>query len=95
LAFDLNVYCQTFEYLEKFIIEVIYCSSLIPIADVILLTIGAIDRSDPQVLTANFAFVGETYGLLVISTSATIALESAEDDGGASASDTHCTDKPD
>jgi hypothetical protein len=81
--------------LGKFIIEVIYCSILIPTADVILLTIGAIDQSDPQALTASFAFVGETYGLLVISTSATIALESAEDDGGASASDTHCTDKPD
>lgn len=70
-------------------------TNLVPVVDVILLTIGATCRSDPQGLTANFAFACETYELLVISTSATIALELAGDDDGASANDTHCIDKPD
>jgi hypothetical protein len=69
-------------------------TSLIPVVDAIPLIIGVIDRSNRQGLTANFAYVAALDALLAALTSATVALESAEDDGGASANDTHCTDKP-
>lgn len=67
-----------------------YCLSLVPIVDVIPLIIGATCRLNRQALTANFAYSGEIDVPLVVSTLATIALVSAEDDGGASVNDTHC-----
>lgn len=72
-----------------------YCPNLVRAVDVALLTIGVIDRLDPQVLIASFAFVCEPYELWVVLTSATTAQVLAEDDDDASASDTHCIDKPD
>ena len=72
-----------------------YHPSLIPIVDVIPLIIEATCRLNRQALTANFAYSGEIDVPLVVSTSVTTALVSAEDDGGASVNDSRCTSRRD
>ena len=72
-----------------------YYLSLVPVVDVIPLIIGVIDRLNPQVLTANFAYSGALAEPWATLTSTIIALESVEDDDGAFSNDTRCTSRRD